>query len=85
MADILVIGRGQHYGEPLPSRQSLIAWHNVGSVVPDLASFFSTGIQKIVFQFKKMNSFISTLLVYMRELSKCSECVRMKSRKLKCP
>lgn len=30
-----------------------------------------------------MNSFISTLLVYMRELSKCSECGRIKSRKVK--
>lgn len=51
MADILVIGRGQHYSEPLPSRQSLIAWHNVGSVVPDLASFFHRKPKKLFFQF----------------------------------
>lgn len=84
MADILVMGRAQHYGEPLPSRQSITRRLAQRGLCCQILQVFSTGSQKkIVFQFKKMNSFISTLLVYMRELSKCSECGRIKSRQVK--
>jgi hypothetical protein len=39
----VIWGHVFHDGKPLPSRQSLAAWHNIDSVLPELSIFHRKG------------------------------------------